>query len=71
MNSCTNIKFLHPFTSILSGPTGSGKTLFVRNLLFNIDIIHPKPERVFYCYSEWQPLYDGKKLSLRFLPLNL
>lgn len=30
---CANVKFKHPFRSIIVGPSGCGKTTFVRNLL--------------------------------------
>ena len=28
-----SIKCLHPFTCLVAGPTGSGKTVFVKNVL--------------------------------------
>jgi hypothetical protein len=46
----------HPFTGIVSGPTGSGKTYFIRELLKHkpFDVVF---EEVLWCYSEWQPMY--------------
>jgi DNA replication protein DnaC len=32
-----DLKFKHPFTSIISGPTGSGKTTFCVKFLENLD----------------------------------
>ena len=50
----------HPFTSIVSGPSGSGKTVFVKRVVEHAGtLIHPPPERVVWCYGEWQPLYDA------------
>ena len=49
----------HPFTCMVSGPTGSGKTLWVERLLMASKLtISPAPERVVWCYSQWQPIYD-------------
>ena len=51
--------FNHPFTCIIAGPTGSGKSHFVSRLLAHADnLIHPPPEKVLWYYGEWQPLYD-------------
>ena len=54
-----DISFHHPFTSIVAGPTRSGKTewakKFVQNVPFLMDI---KPERIIWCYSEYQPSYN-------------
>lgn len=48
-------EFFHPFTAIIAGPTGSGKTVFIKKLLKNItQMIKPSPERIMYCYSMWQ-----------------
>lgn len=52
--------FSHPFTAIVSGPTKAGKTVWVKNLiLYHEQMIYPIPEKIFYCYSEWQPLYHA------------
>ena len=48
----------HPFTSVIAGPTGSGKSHFVSRLLTHAQtMIDPPPEKVMWCYGEWQPLY--------------
>jgi hypothetical protein len=50
--------FLHPFTSILAGPSKSGKTEFAKKFIKNLDhLVCPVPEQVLWCYSEWQPTY--------------
>ena len=51
--------FIHPFTCIIAGPSGSGKT----KLLFKIlqkanDIISLSPQRIIYCYSIKQKIFD-------------
>ena len=54
-----SFNFEHPFTCVVSGPTMSGKSVFVKNL---IDIAHkkikPSPDRVHYHYGTWQPLFE-------------
>ena len=50
--------FKHPFTAIVAGPTKAGKTVWTKNLVLNVQkIVHPVPEIVYWCYSEWQPMY--------------
>ena len=38
-------KFKHPFTCICSGPTGSGKTTFLQNVL-KYNMIQPPPQNI-------------------------
>ena len=53
------LKFLHPFTATISGPTGCGKTQFTFKLLENaVQMIDPPPSKVWYCYGEYQPLFS-------------
>ena len=50
----------HPFTCIVSGPTGSGKSLFTLRLIENArEVISPPPERILYCYGEYQQIFDN------------
>ena len=45
-------KFRHPFTCLVSGPTQSGKTHFVLEMLKNMRaMIEPQPTRVIWCYG--------------------
>ena len=51
--------FNHPFTAIVSGPTKAGKTYWVKNLVLNAqEMIVPTPKKIYWCYGEWQPLYN-------------
>ena len=48
----------HPFTCVISGPTGSGKTYFVERFIAAIEkMMTPVPEEIIWCYSEYQPAY--------------
>jgi len=51
-------RFLHPFACMVAGMTGSSKTVWVKSLLQQAqEIIHLHPERIVWCYSQWQPAY--------------
>ena len=50
--------WVHLFTSVITGPTGSGKSMFVRRFVHNIKhMMTPKPDRILWCYGEYQTLY--------------
>ena len=52
-------RFVHPLTCLVSGPTGSGKTVFVKRWIQHAEaMMSPPPDRIVWCYGEWQPLYD-------------
>ena len=51
------VDFIHPFTSLISGATGCGKTYFVKTLLES-QCIQPQIEMLIYCYGQYQPLFD-------------
>jgi hypothetical protein len=51
-------RFKAPFTCVVAGPTGSGKTFFVRRFLEQrTDVISPSPDKIVWCYGEWQDDY--------------
>ena len=53
---CQRFRFKHPFTSMIARVTGSGKKAWVRSLLQQAsETIYPSPERIVWCYSQWQP----------------
>lgn len=55
-------RWKHPFTCVISGPTGSGKTHFVKQLLDNLSqMLVPVVDEIVWCYGEWQPGYEHMK----------
>ena len=49
----------NPFTMLIAGPTGSGKTELVKRLIQQSDTIsEPKPERIIYFYGEYQNKFN-------------
>ena len=57
-----NPQWKHPFTCIIAGPTGSGKTVWVTQFLrHGHRMITPPPEEIVWCYGEWQVAYNHIK----------
>ena len=49
----------HPFTMIIAGPTGCGKSFFVRDLLqYKREMFSTVPDKIIWFYGIYQPLYD-------------
>lgn len=51
----------HPFSMLLCGPSGSGKSFWVYQLLKRKDMINPPPKRIIWSYKRFQPLYKDIK----------
>ena len=50
----------HPFTCIISGPTGSGKSVCTLKLIQHAEQLRtPPPERIIYCYGEYQKIFEN------------
>lgn len=44
--------FNHPFTCIVAGPTGSGKTQFCKRVIENVNgIVNPTPQKIVWRYG--------------------
>lgn len=55
-----HVVFRHPFTCICVGPTMSGKTSYITNLIKNKNkVIKPNVKRVIYSYKKYQPIFDS------------
>ena len=56
-----DLKFEHPFTMLVAGPTGSGKTELIRQIIENnrhtIYNLEGNP-KVLWCYGIYQKIYD-------------
>ena len=49
----------HPFSCIIAGASGSGKTVFVTKLIEHVQsMINPPPEKIIWHYGEGQSLFE-------------
>ena len=46
---------------IIAGPSKSGKSELVENLLREKKLFYPPPQKMVYCYDRWQPRFDRMK----------
>lgn len=54
-----DLRFRHPFSMCIAGPSQAGKTQWTLRLLRNLDsMVTVVPQRVLYCYTMWQPMYS-------------
>jgi hypothetical protein len=61
----------HPFTCIVAGCTQSGKTVWVKSLLENAQkTISPAPQRIIWCYGQWQPSYFDMMRTMPGIEFN-
>jgi len=64
----SDIRFKHPFTCIIGGPTGSGKSTFYIRFLENLDTLSTEPyfpEGIMWCYSEQSAVPQQQLAALR------
>lgn len=61
----TSFKLVHSSCVIISGPSRSGKTVFVKKLL-DENIFEPQPQRVIYCYGAYQPIFREFNKNVEF-----
>jgi len=51
--------FRLPGNAMIAGPSQSGKTQLTKKIIFeNQQLFEPPPDKIYYCYSEWQPAYE-------------
>jgi energy-coupling factor transporter ATP-binding protein EcfA2 len=54
----SSLLFHHPCNIFISGPSGSGKTQFVKQLIeYKSDVFQCVPQKIVWCYKEWQTVY--------------
>lgn len=63
----TPFQLKHEFTIVVAGPSKSGKTEFVKKLVENTHWISPSPEKIIWCYREWQPAYESLQHRVKFI----
>ena len=63
---CPEFNFRHKFSLLVVGPTQSGKTYFVQQILENNRIVYEEQKsiRIFWYYNQWQECYEKLKKSL-------
>jgi len=50
----------HPFTAVVAGPTGCGKTAWVLKIIDHVrEKIEPVPRKIWYYYGEHQPVFNN------------
>ncbi|CAG2236750.1 unnamed protein product [Mytilus edulis] len=50
---------------MLAGPTGSGKTFWMKTLLERARTMITPPERIIWCYKRWQPLFSEMQQTIK------
>ena len=60
MYDLKHLQLKHPFTAMAAGPTGSGKTFLVRDMLrYSKDVFFGLENlSILWCYGQWQDLYS-------------
>jgi RNA helicase len=55
-----NTQFKHPFSCLIAGPSGSGKSVFTFRLIDEAaEQITPPPHKIVYCYGEYQSHFNN------------
>ena len=58
--------FCHPFTAMCAGATKSGKTEWAKRFVLNAyHLMHPPPDEIIWCFSEYQPSYEELRRNHR------
>ena len=62
---CPEFNFRHKFSLLVVGPTQSGKTYFVQQILKHNRIVYEEQKsiRIFWYYNQWQECYGELKTS--------
>jgi len=58
MEVSPDLRLSHPFSCVVNGPSGVGKTEWIRKLIYyRDDMIKNTPGRIIWCYTEYQPIF--------------
>lgn len=60
------IPLIHPFRLIIAGPSGSGKSYFVKDLLLTAGRIDQEIDDIYYYFGCWQPLFENMGENVKF-----
>ena len=53
------LRVQNPYSFVLAGASGSGKTRWILKFIDNVDeIIEPKVTEILYFYEQWQPDFE-------------
>src|SRR5437899_11417681 len=56
------MQWKHPFTALVAGPTGSGKTVFTAKLIEKASVmIDPPPLKILWCYGVYQKSFQDMR----------
>jgi hypothetical protein len=67
LHASADIRLVAPFTMIVAGPTGSGKTVKIMELIDNAaSLCVPPPVEIVYCYGEWQSAFEKRSDRVTF-----
>ena len=73
-----DLKISAPFRKLVGGPSQSGKTVYLKNFIKNLDkIVNFKIHKIVFCYSIFQPIYhdiaqsDSRVIFVEGLPETL
>ena len=67
MEHAPELRLRHPFSCVVNGPSGVGKTEWIRKLIHHRDdMIINAPEKIIWCYAEYQAIY-GQMKGIEFI----
>jgi hypothetical protein len=63
--------FNHPFTCLVVGPTQSGKTVLLKEILkYRNHLFNSSPDRIIFCYAAWQNTYESLRNDTPSIEFN-
>lgn len=63
-----DLRFIHPFTKVVAGPTSCGKSVYVEKLITNgLKCTNVDFDEILWCYSEWHPQIPGLGSKIKYV----